>query len=428
MIRSRRARPQTAPAAKPGTDVLEASEFMFELLKEIHRSDRRRRDKEFGLVRLIFRNSNADSFPETSAFQACIDRLRITDCCGWYDGKLAFLLPETDRNGSLTVANDVTRICVDHEIEVDTEVSIYPQDDELISTADEVRFPPMDDSDDFQHEFPFEMIEESNSSDWVDITAEEERVDYGHFGPPGPHANLMVKDVGNRPMVSSVPRKPKLYCCARGQVTETKIRFIPAFTTPWWKRVIDIGGSALGLVMLSPVFLAAAVAIKLSSRGSIFFRQQREGKDGQVFEILKFRTMVNDAESQQAKLRAQSEQDGPAFKLTNDPRVTAIGKYLRKSCIDELPQLINILKGDMSLVGPRPLPVSESHACKAWQRARLAVLPGLTCIWQAYGGRNVKFEQWMRMDLDYIQKRSFLFDLKLILDTAMIAVMHRGSV
>ena len=138
--------------------------------------------------------------------------------------------------------------------------------------------------------------------------------------------------------------------------------------------------------------------------------------------------MCMDAENQQAALRAQSEQDGPAFTLTNDPRVTSVGKYRRKSCVDELPQLINVLMGQMSLVGPRPLPVGESLGCKTWQRQRLTVLPGLTCTWQAHGGRDTEFEEWMRMDLDYIKNRSFVFDAKLICITALFAVMHRGSV
>ena len=215
---------------------------------------------------------------------------------------------------------------------------------------------------------------------------------------------------------------------AMAKVQETKHRFVPVARTPWWKRGIDILGASAGLTLLSPVLLVAAVSIKMSSKGPVFFLQEREGKDGKQFGILKFRTMIVNAEELQNGLRDKSEQDGPAFKLTDDPRVTKVGRYLRKSCIDELPQLWNVLKGDMSLVGPRPLPIHESLACTAWQRTRLTVLPGLTCTWQAYGGRDVKFAQWMQMDLDYINRRSFFFDLRLIFDTAFIALMHRGSV
>ena len=126
--------------------------------------------------------------------------------------------------------------------------------------------------------------------------------------------------------------------------------------------------AGVGLVMLAPLFVGIAALIKLSSKGPVFFRQKREGKDGQIFHIFKFRTMVPDAELKKDELRKFSEQDGPAFKLTHDPRVTVIGQYLRKSCVDELPQLINVLRGHMSMVGPRPLPVNESQACLPWQR------------------------------------------------------------
>ena len=198
--------------------------------------------------------------------------------------------------------------------------------------------------------------------------------------------------------------------------------------TPLWKRAIDMGCAGVGLMLLSPVLLGTALAIKATSKGPVFFRQRREGKDGEIFHIFKFRTMCVDAEAKKDDLRKFSEQDGPAFKLTDDPRVTRLGKYLRKSCIDELPQLLNVVAGEMSIVGPRPLPVNESQQCLPWQRQRLTVLPGLTCTWQARGGRDVKFSEWMRMDLDYIEQRGFWFDLRLIGETALVVVMHKGSV
>ena len=160
----------------------------------------------------------------------------------------------------------------------------------------------------------------------------------------------------------------------------------------------------------------------------MLFRQLREGKDGKRFHIYKFRTMCDDAEAMKHLLRHKSEQDGPAFKLESDPRLTVVGKYLRKSCIDELPQLLNVLKGDMSIVGPRPLPLDESVECDVWQRRRLIVLPGITCIWQARGDRNIKFADWMRMDMEYLKRRSFLFDMRLIAETVFAVILHRGSV
>jgi lipopolysaccharide/colanic/teichoic acid biosynthesis glycosyltransferase len=138
--------------------------------------------------------------------------------------------------------------------------------------------------------------------------------------------------------------------------------------------------------------------------------------------------MIENAEEMKDSLRTLSEQDGPAFKIGDDPRLTQVGRFLRKTCIDELPQLINVLRGEMSLVGPRPLPVLESAGCTYWQRKRLEVLPGLTCIWQVQGGRDTKFVEWMRMDMEYLRRRSFLFDLRLIMQTIVLAFSYRGSV
>jgi lipopolysaccharide/colanic/teichoic acid biosynthesis glycosyltransferase len=196
---------------------------------------------------------------------------------------------------------------------------------------------------------------------------------------------------------------------------------------PRWKRALDVAASATALVVASPILAGAALAIKLSSAGPILFKQKRAGLGGRPFVIYKFRTMVIDAEKQKAALKAQSEQDGPAFKIKHDPRITRVGRFLRESSIDELPQLLNVLKGDMSLVGPRPLPVDESNACDTWHRRRLDVTPGLTCIWQVKGRSTVSFADWARMDRSYIRGRSLLHDLKLILMTVPAVLMRRGA-
>lgn len=196
---------------------------------------------------------------------------------------------------------------------------------------------------------------------------------------------------------------------------------------PRWKRAIDILLGSCMLALSAPILLIAAVLIKLTSNGPVIFAQQRAGLGGKPFTIYKLRTMVCDAESQKSELRSISEQDGPAFKLRNDPRVTAVGRILRKSCIDELPQLWNVLRGEMSIVGPRPLPVDEAEKCHDWEKRRLDVTPGLTCIWQVRGALKVSFADWMRMDIRYIRRRNLLTDIKLIGQTAIAVISHRAS-
>ena len=191
--------------------------------------------------------------------------------------------------------------------------------------------------------------------------------------------------------------------------------------------MIDIAGAGIGLMMLAPLMAVISLGIKLTSKGPIIFKQRRAGLGGQPFYIYKYRTMIVDAEAQKAALRKFSEQDGPAFKLTNDPRITRIGKLLRETSLDELPQLWNVLKGDMSLVGPRPLPMDESAACDRWQRRRLDVTPGLTCIWQVKGRSRVTFAEWMRMDVNYIRRRTLLHDVKILAETIPAVLLRRGA-
>jgi lipopolysaccharide/colanic/teichoic acid biosynthesis glycosyltransferase len=200
-----------------------------------------------------------------------------------------------------------------------------------------------------------------------------------------------------------------------------------AFPMPKWKRALDIIISLVAMVLLAPILLAAALAIKLTSRGPVIFAQRRSGLCGEPFVIYKFRTMIVNAEKQQQELRKLNEQDGPAFKLTRDPRVTRVGALLRKTSIDELPQLWNVLKGDMSLVGPRPLPISEQEGCEQWQRHRLNVTPGLTCIWQVKGRSTVSFSDWVRMDVEYMRRRTILHDLIILFSTIPAVLLRRGA-
>ncbi len=199
------------------------------------------------------------------------------------------------------------------------------------------------------------------------------------------------------------------------------------FPHPAWKRCVDIVGAAFGLVVLSPLMAAAALAIKLTSPGPILFRQTREGHGGKLFTILKFRTMRIGADAEQATLKAANEQHGPAFKMAHDPRTTPIGRFLRRTCLDELPQLWNVLLGDMTLVGPRPLDFRESTQIARWGRRRLMVKPGLTCIWQVHGKSRVSFNEWMRMDIRYSQRISFWNDAKLMAATLKQMILRQAS-
>jgi len=196
---------------------------------------------------------------------------------------------------------------------------------------------------------------------------------------------------------------------------------------PLWKRCLDATGAGLGLLLLSPLMVLVALAVKLTSPGPVFFRQWRAGLGGRAFQMIKFRSMRVDAEACKAALMRFNEQDGPAFKIRNDPRVTPIGRLIRSTSIDELPQLWNVLVGEMSLVGPRPLPCHESNGCSPWQRQRLDVTPGLTCIWQVRGRSSVSFDEWMRMDIRYLWSRSIVEDLRLLVQTIPAVILRKGA-
>ncbi len=195
---------------------------------------------------------------------------------------------------------------------------------------------------------------------------------------------------------------------------------------PVLKRLADVLLASIGMVVFLLLLPFLAVLIRLDSPGSIFYGQERVGLNGRIFRIYKFRSMVADAEQRKRELLDLNQQDGPAFKLRRDPRITWLGRLLRITSIDELPQLWNCLKGDMSLVGPRPLPCAEAIACLGWQRRRLDVTPGLTCIWQVQGRSKVSFAQWVRMDLRYAATRSLLSDLGILLRTVPSLLLRRG--
>ncbi|MFP4057646.1 MAG: sugar transferase [Candidatus Brocadiia bacterium] len=194
-----------------------------------------------------------------------------------------------------------------------------------------------------------------------------------------------------------------------------------------WKRGFDLLASALALVILSPLFAVLAVLIRATSRGPVFFRQWRAGRGGRPFLLLKFRSMREDAELRRREMEHLNEMEGPIFKIRNDPRITRLGRFLRRSSLDELPQLVNVLLGHMSLVGPRPLPVDQARRLSERQQRRHLVRPGLTGLWQVSGRNNLPFERMMELDLEYVARRSPGLDLRILLATVPAVLAGRGA-
>lgn len=194
------------------------------------------------------------------------------------------------------------------------------------------------------------------------------------------------------------------------------------------KRLFDVVASSIGVVVISPVLLIIAICIKVDDpHGPVFYTQTRVGKDGHEFKIIKFRSMVSNADELLAKLQDQNEVDGAMFKMKDDPRITRVGRVIRKYSLDELPQLINVVSGSMSIVGPRPPLVSEVEQYTEYDKQRLLVTPGATGMWQVGGRNDVDFDEMVRLDLTYIQNRSVWLDLKIMLETVKVMIKPNGA-
>jgi len=193
------------------------------------------------------------------------------------------------------------------------------------------------------------------------------------------------------------------------------------------KRLIDVLGSLVAMVVLAPLMALVALLVKIESRGPVFYRSYRIGKNGRPFVFLKFRSMWDGADRHRKQLTHLNEVDGPVFKISRDPRVTTIGRILRVTSLDEIPQFFNVLSGDMSLVGPRPPIPEEVEQYEPWQLRRLDVKPGITCLWQISGRSTLSFREWMRLDLEYIKHRSFWLDLRILLRTIPAVLSREGA-
>lgn len=193
------------------------------------------------------------------------------------------------------------------------------------------------------------------------------------------------------------------------------------------KRVFDVVVGTFMLILLIPILPLIAVMIKLDTRGPVFFKQVRVGEGGKLFKFYKFRSMIHEADGSKASLIELNEQDGPIFKIRSDPRITSVGRFLRRSSLDEIPQIFNVLKGDMSVVGPRPPLPSEVVNYQPWHMGRLAVKPGITCLWQISGRSQIGFNEWMRLDMEYLKTRSFRTDLLIFLKTIPAVIARKGA-
>ncbi|MEQ8790492.1 MAG: sugar transferase [Pirellulaceae bacterium] len=331
-------------------------------------------------------------------------RLRAIDDVGRLaDGRLAAVLPETDGDGAWSLVDELAALYSQYHRPLECEIYCYP------ASSGEDETPPTSDD------------EPTHDESMHDEPTHGEPMQGDEAPSPGDSTGAGDQPAERRRRRGSSPRE------ATSQRPWRPLEILFVQRMPWWKRTIDVVGASTLLVLTSPLMAAAALAIKLTSRGPVLFAQARDGLAGRPFIMYKLRTMSVDAEQRKAALRQFSEQDGPAFKMTHDPRVTRVGRILRATSIDELPQLWNVLRGDMSLVGPRPLPVEESAGCEPWQRRRLDVTPGLTCTWQVSGRSLVSFADWVRMDLRYAQRRTLPHDLKLLLLTPPALLLRRGK-
>ena len=355
------------------------------------------------------------------------DHLRATDEAGGLgDDEIGVVLWNTGREGA---EKFITRLhaAAPKRLKIEVTAYLYPLPDELKDDADGNELnsvAPEQSSDDADKK----ADKEADNTD-LDEPADQDDVatPAAAAGPTGGVPTLASAPLAQTIVADEPPPSDGPSITPGGAIVFNPLAPALARSVSPVQRTIDIVGSSIGLIAAAPVLAAAALLIRLEDNGPVLFSQQRSGLGGQPFDIWKLRTMGVDAEARKAALKAESEQDGAAFKMTHDPRVTRVGHWLRKTSIDELPQLWNVLRGDMSLVGPRPLPVAEADSCDIWQRRRLDVMPGLTCIWQVEGRSRVTFVEWMRMDMQYIKRRSLWQDIRLIAATIPAVLARRGA-
>jgi len=344
-----------------------------------------------------------------------LSRLRDTDEAGWLaEQTLCAILPETKPDGAEALLADIREKMPHAAEDLECRIYCYPSDwFDGGSNGDGTTPPRM-----------------RSKSDRHDSNGNGNGNGHGSNGNGNGNGHHNGNGNGNGKHLSPERNVRQVLDgveAVKAQITVEPMEALLVQPMPKWKRELDIVVAAMALLAFCPVMAIVAMLVKLSPPGPVFFRQKRTGPGNRVFTMYKFRTMIDGAEKLQANLQKFNERDGPAFKMKRDPRTTRIGRFLRKTSLDELPQLLNVLKGDMSLVGPRPLPVHESDRCLPWHRRRLDVTPGITCTWQIQLRSSVTFTEWMRMDIAYAKGQTFLRDLKILLKTVPAVVGCRST-
>jgi len=352
---------------------------------------------------------------------AITGRVRSCDDVGWFERNvIGVLLPGTGADGAYKVAGELESLLAELGVTGRWEVFTYPEHWDVVG----------DDHPSSRLSRGFSGGGSSSNGDGSAVAGRSNGHANGEVARQEPHEP--EEQVAHENGVTAgetelVPRaKPKPYEAPSVEDHATLMnRLYPR--PPVWKRITDIVGASIALLLFLPVMLAAAVAVKLSSPGPVFFRQKRVGMGGRHFFFYKFRTMSIDAEDRKKDLLAHNEQTGPVFKMTHDPRITPVGRFLRRTSIDELPQLWNVIRGDMSLVGPRPPLPEEVEMYHRWQKRRLDRMGGITCIWQVSGRSEVRFDEWVRMDIRYSRRQSFWYDLALLARTIPAVLSGKGA-
>ena len=386
------ARPRRSKAL-PG--IHSVAQFYTILERERARADRN--GHQFSMVVFDTGDAQADSTQVQHLVRVVVKRIRLTDQAGWFDShRIGVVLPETSMVGAWAFADDVCQ-----------------------TIAAKASLPKC----------TFYTYPSSWSNKWDGHSVQLSFADICPKWQIGMSRELFAFAKHSRSELS--PSAGERLTPDRAQQSKEPVETLEEAVffhrLPIWKRAMDIAGAVVALILFSPIMLIVAIAIKVTSKGPVFFKQQRAGLGRKPFTFYKFRSMSVDAEDRKKELLKHNERTGPAFKMTDDPRVTPVGDFIRKWSLDELPQLFNVLRGDLSLVGPRPLPIEEASQHDHWQDKRLCITPGITCLWQVYARHDKCFDRWTRLDIEYISRQSPLLDIKILLRTLPAVLSRKGA-